>query len=104
MYFAKLPRGFSFFSTCQIIGRPLFRSVCSTSAERIKAMIVETDGTIYENLRSMEQELTFVVASGEFRNKNLEFGEAQQKTLGIRVRDGLYTNLGLLLSDQCPLL
>ncbi len=72
------------------------------SAERIKAMIVETDGTVYENLRSMEQELTFVVASGEFRNKNLEFGEAQQQTLGIRDRDGLYTNLGLLLSDQCP--
>lgn len=72
------------------------------SAERIKAMIVETDGTVYENLRSMEQELTFVVAASEFRNKNIEFGAAQQQTLGLRDKDGLYTNLGLLLSDQCP--
>ena len=72
------------------------------SEERIKAMIVETDGTVYENLRSLEQELTFNIASQEFSSKALEFGAVQQQTLGIRDKDGLFTNLGLLLSDQCP--
>lgn len=72
------------------------------SEERIKAMIVETDGTVYENLRSLDQELTFITATKEFKTKDIEFGTIQQQTLGIRDKDGLYTNLGLLLSDQCP--
>lgn len=33
--------------------------------------------------------------------KDLPLGEAQMKTLGIMTHDGVYTNLGLLLSDQC---
>ena len=72
------------------------------SDERIKAMIIESDGIEYENLRSMDQELTFVTASQEFANKGLDFKKAQHQTLGIIGKDGLYTNLGLLLSDQCP--
>ena len=31
----------------------------------------------------------------------MEFGDNQKRTLGIIGADGLYTNLGLLLSDQC---
>lgn len=31
----------------------------------------------------------------------MKFGPAQMKTLGIVTQDGVYTNLGLLLSDQC---
>ena len=72
------------------------------SEERIKVMIVETDGTVYENLRSLDQELSFITATQEFITKGIEFGTIQQQTFGIRDKDGLYTNLGLLLSDQCP--
>jgi ATP-dependent DNA helicase RecG len=32
---------------------------------------------------------------------NTPFGRSQQKTLGIVNDEGIYTNLGLLLSDQC---
>ena len=33
--------------------------------------------------------------------RNILFGQTQMKTLGIMSHDGIYTNLGLLLSDQC---
>ena len=52
-------------------------------------------------MRSLEQDLTFEAAKKEFSERNTLFGEAQMKTLGIMSHDGVYTNLGLLLSDQC---
>ena len=64
-------------------------------------MIKETDGDHFEEMRSLEQNLTFEAAKKEFSNRNVLFGEAQMKTLGIMTHDGVYTNLGLLLSDQC---
>lgn len=70
--------------------------------ERIKAMIVDTEGTVYENLRTLEQDLTFYIAAQEFSSKALEFGAVQQQTLRNRDKYELYTNLRFLLSDQCP--
>lgn len=67
----------------------------------IRQMIKETDGDRFESLRSLEQELTFRVASEEFAQRNIPFELSQKKTLGILNTDGIYTNLGLLLSDQC---
>ena len=67
----------------------------------IRRMIKETDGDNYEEIRSLNQELTFVEASAEFARRGIEFGEAQMVTLGILNNDKIYTNLGLLLSDQC---
>lgn len=67
----------------------------------IRRMIKETDGDSFETMRSLEQELTFEAANKEFTGRKLEFGPAQLKTLGILNTDGIYTNLGLLLSDQC---
>lgn len=67
----------------------------------IRRMIRETDGDKYEDMRSLNQELTFEAAAAEFQSRNLVIGENQMKTLGIINIDGLYTNLGLLLSDQC---
>ena len=52
-------------------------------------------------MRSLEQDLTFEAARKEFSERNIPFGEPQMKTLGIMTHDGVYTNLGLLLSDQC---
>ena len=67
----------------------------------ILQMIKETDGEKYEDIRSLNQELTFVEADKEFKAQNIPFGVQQQKTLGLMNADGIYTNLALLLSDQC---
>ena len=67
----------------------------------IRRMIKETDGDHFEEMRSLEQNLTFEAAQKEFSERNIRFGEAQMKTLGLMTHDGIYTNLGLLLSDQC---
>jgi ATP-dependent DNA helicase RecG len=64
-------------------------------------MIKETDGEKYEEVRSLNQELTFVETEKEFAYYNVSFGSGQQKTLGLMNTDGIYTNLGLLFSDQC---
>jgi ATP-dependent DNA helicase RecG len=66
----------------------------------ILRMIKETDGEKYEDVRSLNQELTFAHAAREFSAQDVPFGVSQQKTLGIMNSDGIYTNLGLLLSDQ----
>lgn len=67
----------------------------------IRRMIKETDGDSFEEMRSLNQELTFERTEKEFADRKLELGDAQIKTLGIRNMDGIYTNLGLLLSEQC---
>lgn len=67
----------------------------------IRRMIKDTDGDSFEELRSMEQNLEFQAAEKEFRSRNVLFEEPQKKTLGLISRDDIYTNLGLLLSDQC---
>lgn len=72
------------------------------TAEAIRQMIKETDGDSFECMRSLEQELSFRSADEEFKKRKAAFGESQMRTLGITNPDGLYTNLGLLLSDQCP--
>ncbi|GHU49917.1 ATPase AAA [Clostridia bacterium] len=71
------------------------------SFEQIREMIKLTDGDKFETARSLMQELTFRDAAEEFASCGVEFGESQMRTLGIIGADGLYTNLGLLLSDQC---
>lgn len=67
----------------------------------IRRMIKETDGDHFEEMRSLEQNLTFEYAKKTFEERNVKFGPAQMKTLGIVTQDDVYTNLGLLLSDQC---
>ena len=67
----------------------------------IRRMIKDTDGDSFESMRSLEQSLTFDEAAKEFKTRSIEFGTLQLKTLGILGKDNIYTNLGLLLSDQC---
>jgi ATP-dependent DNA helicase RecG len=67
----------------------------------IRKMIRETDGDSYEKLRSVEQNLTFATTEAEFVKRGVTFGAAQMATLGIANADGIFTNLGLLLSEQC---
>ena len=78
-----------------------YSSVPATDAA-IRQMIKETDGDSFEDMRSLDQGLTFESTKGEFEARNIPFGSPQMQTLKITSSDGLYTNLGLLLSDQCP--
>lgn len=68
----------------------------------IRQMIKETDGDSFKNMRSINQALTFEATKKEFEKRNVVFGQPQMQTLKIVSADGIYTNLGLLLSEQCP--
>lgn len=52
-------------------------------------------------MRCLNQELTFEAAKKEFALREVDFGPQQMRTLKLIDRDNLYSNLGLLLSDQC---
>lgn len=69
--------------------------------EGIREMIVQNSARSYEVCRSLKQELTFRSFKQEMDKRNIEFGEVQMRTLKLIGEDGLYTNLALLLSDQC---
>lgn len=76
-------------------------STVQASEVHIRNMIKLTDKESFIELRSIEQSLTFNVAENVFADAGIAFGEAQKVTLGLIDTDGQYTNLGLLLSDQC---
>lgn len=63
--------------------------------------MMESNGTNFETMRSLRQELTFKEATAVFEKRGLKFGPEQQRTLELITEDGYYTNLGLLFSDQC---
>ncbi|MCM1123612.1 MAG: putative DNA binding domain-containing protein [Eubacterium sp.] len=72
------------------------------SSEQIRQMIKQSDGDIFEEMRSMEQGLTFDGAAGAFRRYKVEFGEAKYRALGVTdASEALFTNLALVISDQC---
>ncbi len=71
------------------------------SETAILNMIKETSGDRYEDARSINQQLTFEKAESYFAKRSLPFGDQQKRTLNIIGSDGTYTNLGMLLSDQC---
>lgn len=68
----------------------------------IREMIRETSGKSFEESRSLNQQLTFRTFSKEMAARSLESGPAQMQTMKLTGTDALYTNLALLLSDQCP--
>ena len=63
--------------------------------------IKETDGDRFETMRSLEQNFTFKAAGEQFRKRNIPFDAAKMQTLGMISQDGIYSNIALLLSDQC---
>lgn len=67
----------------------------------IRNMIKETSGDCYESARALEQRLTFDRTAAYFEKKKVSFGERQMITLGLVGMDQTYTNLALLLSEQC---
>ena len=70
------------------------------SPEQIRQMIKESDGDQFEEIRSLEQELTFDACATAFQRYGVEFSAEKYRTLGLTQND-IYTNLALLLSDQC---
>ncbi len=77
-------------------------SSAPASPAKIRQMIKESDGDIFEETRSLEQNLSFEAAKKVFRIYGVEFNAKKFRTLGItQKKDNIYTNLGLILSDQC---
>ena len=75
-------------------------SSVQTSPDQIRKMIKESDGDNFEASRCMEQELTFHAAETAFKQYGVEFSVEKYRALGITKND-VFTNLALLLSDQC---
>jgi len=64
-------------------------------------LIKETSGDCFESSRALEQQLTFKKAEQYYDKRNIKFGTGQKTTLGLIGADGMYTNLAMLLSEQC---
>lgn len=72
------------------------------SPEQIRQMIKDSDGDTFEEIRSLEQDLTFDAAEIAFKRYGVEFGTEKYRALCMTQKnDDIYTNLALLLSDQC---
>ena len=67
----------------------------------IRKMIKDTDGDNFEDMRSLEQALTFIDAELQFKKRNVGFDKQKMISLGMLSQDGIYSNIALLLSDQC---
>ena len=67
----------------------------------ILKLIKETAGDNFEEARALNQNLTFESAGTVFNLQNLNFEDAQKRTLKLISDDGTFTNLAMLLSDQC---
>lgn len=76
-------------------------SCAQASFEMIRNMIMEADGEIFEETRTLRQDLTFEEAGQAFTRYKVDFSEDKYLTLGIRDAHDQYTNLGQWLSDQC---
>lgn len=69
--------------------------------DAIRQMLRESDGTTFDKMRSINQELTFDYAEKTFQTSQVAFDAVHKRTLGLIDVDGYYTNAALLLSDQC---
>ncbi len=77
-------------------------SSAPSSFEQIRQMIKESDGDNYESMRAMEQDLTFHAAEAAFQKYGIDFDREKFLALGMIGSGGdLYTNLAVILSDQC---
>lgn len=77
-------------------------SSVQASAEQIRRMIKDSDGEVFEGMRSMRQDLTFEEAERTFRRYQVDFSQEKYIALGLRnIHDDQYTNLAMILSDQC---
>lgn len=77
-------------------------SSVQASPDQIRRMIKGSDGDVFEEMRTVTQELSFEEAGRTFKRYRVDFTEEKYIALGLRsIRDDQYTNLALILSDQC---
>lgn len=77
-------------------------SSAPASVEKIRQMIKLSEKDSFEEGRALIQNLHFIETANEFAAKKVEFGVGKYIPLGIvNSDDGLYTNLAVLLSDEC---
>lgn len=72
------------------------------SEEIIKKLIIDSQSYSFENMVSQNQDLHFEYLNKIFNEKDITLTNEKYKTLNIINLDNKYTNLGLLLSDECP--
>jgi ATP-dependent DNA helicase RecG len=77
-------------------------STVMATREHIRKLIKDNSAEQFLNGLSFEQNLTFEYADKVFAEEEVKFGREQKLSLGLLRADGLYTNLALVLSDQCP--
>ena len=64
--------------------------------------LIFKDADDFEELRAMNQNLTFSAMEESFQKRNIPFSEEEFASLGLRnPADKQYTNLAWILSDQC---
>lgn len=77
-------------------------SSVQASPDQIRKMIKDSDGDVFEEMRTVVQELSFEEAERTFKRYKVDFSEEKYITLGLRnIDDDQYTNLAMILSDQC---
>lgn len=72
-----------------------------SSDTAILQMIRESEGDSFEVRASFNQELTFGYLADKLAKRGMALDDGAMRTMGF-VGDRGYTNLALLLSDQCP--
>ena len=77
-------------------------SSIQVSDEIIRKMIFEHASLRFEEMISKNQNLSFEYLEKKFKDNNLIFDNNKYKLLNVVNNENKYTNLGLLLSDQCP--
>lgn len=70
--------------------------------EVIKKLIIDSQSVPFEEMISKYQDLHFNYLASTFKEKNIVINNTALKTLNIINLAEEYTNLGLLLSDECP--
>lgn len=75
-------------------------SSVQASPEQIRRMIKDSDGDTYEDARCLEQDLSFHAAEIALDRYGVDFSVEKYRALSM-TQDDIYTNLALLLSDQC---
>ena len=77
-------------------------SSVQASPDQIRRMIKDSDGDVFEEMRTATQELSFEEAEHTFKRYKVDFSEEKYIALGLRnIHDDQYTNLAMILSDQC---
>lgn len=77
-------------------------SSVQASPDQIRRMIKDSDGDVFEEMRTVLQELSFDEAERTFKRYKVDFSEEKYIALGLRnIHDDQYTNLAMILSDQC---